>query len=1166
MISSPTRPFTGRQSWASPANFSLLQTPAKRKRASASPSKSAQSFRLDDIVLPASPTLKLNGPQSSKKTPSPAKGQAEDSSSPWRIRVTVEASQDDENNGGSPARKKFKPETTTTKVPLRDDRGVLEEIPKRRRGRPRKSSVGVASHTGGPGSTPVPKAVGELKTTRGRPRKTSSGLDNAKNSEEHSHTPIRGSERRWSPVNLAGDGDSDDGFPDTPTAVGSYGRDQDIGNYEANEPVGSSPPRNSIEQVDKPNVGFANQAQNTVVQPSPSRTPSPSPENDDIPQENTLYAGHTPTARRVYPTPTSSSLLEEEQQGQERATSGTSQDYFRRSANRVAGDPTDDHKEFDTIIESEGFSMVSLDTLPSANQHKLASGKKSAQRTPELPKSESYTNMIRNASAGDGYGKTVRISPAHQQDTRSHGGHNLPKSPPSPPDRLPSYYQHLDTQRAAAETHPSPSVTPPSQSPVATQKKSAPSLARVVRVGLALQGALEHQRPRSSLQSHSMRFEPGGPDTFRGPRERLEHLFEDMKPEARKELRVGLGIGEVLANRRKEAEGKQAIETANQRATSTADIGEIDRATTGKNEEQRVEVRTPQQAHREGSRRGTFGSEMKRREAEWQREREANSRDIQMANSSQVIVIDSDNQAAGGNEDPVSEHESNQDIEPQALSEAESEPEAEDENEPGSDLTEEKPEGDSEPEANPEAESDTRSESGPESDQEASDEEDIWQQEAKDLHPDDSKPRPRARQISSRRRIIPSSDGAGLDSPAQSVSGNGQMPFPSKSQVKRLQEQEVDLSVWFNARGTPNRNRYFYGSSTPQSIISKQSPMSNQSPVQRPVPSANGKLELHAIGDQSGNDTPSGPDGFDIPRHGSEGHEEGELARDQNSKDGGDDKTVPKLPEHEVHDFSPLIPETTRRNGDDDAQAPSLFQKITSKTPAWLKAPAIGSAEQPISTVEEEGQEEQGAEEGEEADLRSIEHATADEEDISQKPVPEALSSDDMHASEDDVISEGGEQTPVQYPQLPIGDDHQELDNDEPRGEKSTESKVSKRTLALSGDFTDSHYALLSRLYDMAKQDPELFPYRPTRGRTGIIGDWIWTSDGRYGVPVTEGQFAIIDRFVQQLVRADLVHGGSGRIGWTDADLHRRLISIIIGEQIRAARELSRGYGEEDEE
>jgi hypothetical protein len=60
-------------------------------------------------------------------------------------------------------------------------------------------------------------------------------------------------------------------------------------------------------------------------------------------------------------------------------------------------------------------------------------------------------------------------------------------------------------------------------------------------------------------------------------------------------------------------------------------------------------------------------------------------------------------------------------------------------------------------------------------------------------------------------------------------------------------------------------------------------------------------------------------------------------------------------------------------------------------------------------------------------------------------------------------------------------------------------------------------------------------------------------------VRVTETQFAIIDRFVQELARGDLQAGGTGQIGWTEADMHRRLISVIIGERIRDEKKAEMG-------
>jgi hypothetical protein len=111
--------------------------------------------------------------------------------------------------------------------------------------------------------------------------------------------------------------------------------------------------------------------------------------------------------------------------------------------------------------------------------------------------------------------------------------------------------------------------------------------------------------------------------------------------------------------------------------------------------------------------------------------------------------------------------------------------------------------------------------------------------------------------------------------------------------------------------------------------------------------------------------------------------------------------------------------------------------------------------------------------------------------------------------------------------------------------------KARSAVLTTSGYFTDAHYVALRRLYSTAKRFPERFPYHPNPYRDEMIGDSLWTSDGEHGLPIAEIQFGILDRFVSDLSEADLQNGGSGEIGWTEDDLHKRIFSIIVGEQIR---------------
>ena len=356
---SPSRPFSGRQSLASPANFSLLRGQGqgqrgirihnqrqtqkqnqirgfdeidnddidskrkRRRRVSLSPMKidnggaSARSIRFDDVLLPTSPTMKLDG--GNIPFLSPIKGgdngnyqyqQDNDdfdyNSSPWRIRVTLQASQDDgdirspRRSTRSPTRrsptrksppKKRKLElernTKTTKVPLRSDIGeneLLEKTPtpKRRRGRPSKEDTTIVP--GGPGSTPLPK------------RSERNGDDDV--------------EEEMSPQLVF---DQEDGM--------------DSGIIEEIQP-----------QSDDEN-------------------------DDDTPDENTLHAGHTPKRQRVYPTPTPSQIDGKHVEIGEIGENTGEELQIK--------DPTDEHREFDSIMESEGFSVVSLNTLPSAKERGL---------------------------------------------------------------------------------------------------------------------------------------------------------------------------------------------------------------------------------------------------------------------------------------------------------------------------------------------------------------------------------------------------------------------------------------------------------------------------------------------------------------------------------------------------------------------------------------------------------------------------------------------------------------------------------------------------------------------------------------------------------------------------------------------------------------------------
>lgn len=1076
LISSPVKPsFTGRQSIMSPANFGpLTSTPArgrpKRQRVSLSPAKSAHSIRFDDVLLPASPTMKLNANTAGGGSParrvslSPEKGQemmlpppdenadANGNVSPWRIRVTLEATQD-ENENATPGRKKSRAgaaKAKTTKVPLKGDSSPLAQTPGRKRGRPRKSDLQAREATpvpnaGSPGHTPGPVGTAGQgqKRKRGRPRKSVPVVEAETNTEaEHERgasmdAPIPSVERdeqRWSPLNMAADADSDDGFA---------GGDME----DPFGPVQEHPPRVAFEsphEIPDPAIDTGHAVS------TPSRMPTPAGASQAASPENTLHAGHTP-GPRIYPSPTSSSQVDEDA-----ARKGLNIDNASRPEEfQQMNDPTDEHREYDSIMESEGFSMISLDTLPSAKQHGISSKNLKATKGPLKPFLERETT---GAGAGDRLKR--RVSAANRE--RSSPNPLLTTSPDHPPPRFSrSPASGLSQEQPIAEGHYMHDA--PTSAPVPTKtfkRRPLPRLARIVRVGAALEGCLRLEQARSQVSS-----------TFAvdGCIQRLESLFHDIHPDMQRDIRAGLVLGHEIAHRRHQAQVEQA-----RRAAAEA---------TARKEAEDARERNKRSTPQRGPADYTVNSDMRRRMDEWQREREAISREIEMANSSQVIVIDSDTPAPH-NQDDDDVSEDPKDAEPQE------------------ELQDDGSEGQHQEE--PQSEHDQEDLSDDES-------EDIWQEEARVSHRSShgqskDEPPSRASHTSSSRKSSPytgPSDDVSTASPAFWVKNTDPIPNLGPSKVKQLREQEVDLSDLYQEDYTPRHYQYYYGKSSPPSAGGRSQQLRNtpdRPRSHRGMVEQSQSEEGSPINDNSGQQTRT----------------YGHATSIEDPEDAG--QSVPDAAvaeERSVHDDMVVTPVRSKQTNA-DVQGSSWFRRLTSFTPGWLKAPG--------RRLDEDIPEDD--EELPDADVESVSEESEETEEEEEPNIPQSIE----HSPEQSSSKQVG---------VPLG---------EPRNKKRS------KALALSGYFTNQHYAALRHLYRIAKDFPDSFPYHPRRGHSAMLGDWIWTSDGTHGVPVTEGQFAIIDRFVEKLTDTDFQNGGDGGIGWTEADLHRRLVSVILGEQIREER------------
>ncbi|KAL8712668.1 MAG: hypothetical protein Q9220_003200 [cf. Caloplaca sp. 1 TL-2023] len=304
----------------------------------------------------------------------------------------------------------------------------------------------------------------------------------------------------------------------------------------------------------------------------------------------------------------------------------------------------EDVYEYDSILDSEGFSMVSVSSIPSTQgEHRLSSiAKASSSRvTPYAPKG----NITPSTGSG-----SLRL--------------------PFPPKPAPVEQEIREIEKP---------------------NEGTPRLARVVRAGIALQGVLN---PGSSNHGSPLAQRKGSSplDVATSPKDRLDKLFNGFGLETQRELRAGLRLGEELARRQTQANnpppsievdkdvfgpdpkisypqlpGVAASHSYGVAATSSAntgsppffnaqlpspsdsDVDANDERMSWKYDTMREDGRSSLNPGSVEARKSPIDRTMLAREAEWQREREAISKQIENANASQVIVIDdSDDENLGG--------------------------------------------------------------------------------------------------------------------------------------------------------------------------------------------------------------------------------------------------------------------------------------------------------------------------------------------------------------------------------------------------------------------------------------------------------------------------------------------------------------------------------------
>jgi hypothetical protein len=1042
------------------------------------------------------------------------------------------------------------------------------------------------------------------------------------------------SNHQWSPMNLATDGgyDSDSlGADDLPVAdlrapTPAHPQTQE---HDTTHEYGRA-------TYDTPIIGasehhFLDNDEN--IHSTPSKMPSPTRERLGSSARSSRRAGNT-VSPRTYPTPTpTSSLADEENQAGEQTlevqkdTQLTHNIHEHQTEPLV--DPTDEHAEFDSIMESEGFTMVSLDTLPSAKQYGLGSSAKlnSDGSGKEREVGRIGDRLKRKLSGtidsfrGDSQSST-RPSPAIQTHS------------PKPPLARSKPKPHTENVQAPVQvSYPELPVTRSAEKPLDDTPRRTPiSLARVVRVGMALQGTFKPGENEVSGSSNA------------GRKKRLEGVFSSFSPATQRELRAALGIGQELAMRQARAAEERAREAEKLEDESVPandhddpmgepqgdDLSEEEELVDEQDEPLVVSVQ-PRQKNAPPVHRYAFAKT--EREQEWQREREAVSRHARdPKNSERLIHIESDEDipqenpkyASGSHleadvesvvdeppldEEPFEEEPLDQEIlddasfdqkpenfEPDAVSlfqpvtsqmlHVEEGPIYEDDDDGSEDIWRQDT-FHSEPEHAPEPLHQHDENMEPEASNDDDDVDDIWQLEAKDqsnlsqhsqsrtekdvvqVH---SSPYEKvASHLANQNRLSSSPAYVTVEHP----DGLHQVP----THIRKLRDQDVDLSAILAEEETPNRARYYNGTSTPRELPNHRlgAPLSSAMKSATSTRKSGQRVRLQPISQSS-------------PEIGSEAEFSYSPAFKPNISHQESIEIEADEPErafdraHEtVSGFTDAETTTPKppRQSDRYAPASTWFQRITSLTPRWLKAPNRDDDDSSSSAAASEDDYEDDDKENQ-VEIANIESANHSHENYDQVPRSDRSSMSPSRYLEESAsppqlnghtyvpsIEQGDElssqQGDIDYVQDDIPEVHAEgsnaqddaVEDDVFEGDPvemingDHAASVWPRPLPTFGYFSDDHYKALRRIYRMAKRSPERFPYYDAPGRAEIIGDWIWTSDGHHGVPITEVQFAIIDRFVHDLSRADVEYGGSGQVDWTEADLHRRLISIIIGEQIR---------------
>ena len=723
LLSSPD-PLALSQLSASPTKPSPKKKAPRDPLAEASGNKQIQDFYL------ATP------PKRNSLSPTKSLALADDATSPWRIRVTVEAERDDLKGNnlhvmGSP--KGWAERTTTTTIPLKGGDDSSPVPAKRGRGRPRRSLGSPAKRSG----TPKPKVVDRratlpvsldhgddelsgnmvtpTKNRRGRSRKSDAsetmelvarsgnagGIDQAqtpstvasgvsnttsrtsrprskgrrkaithmkrmsKQEEDDSPWPILRSRNSIGGLEVVNAQDGSNRITREASLQDELNQDEDT--QPADEALQSSAPTPSI----------------VTIQRSPSEDAQILPGNTEKrirPSHLELTPPHGPLSESDEPmwrgmVKNQGKGIDTENRQEENLTGRLDMERPSQDIGSLHHDPTEEHREFDSVLESEGFSMVTTSSLPSAKQYLSSSILEESETNEDIQLEQSKDILQSLPESNEPPPPSVGATPV-QASARHTISTNNPPPPPAP------------------GLHSSPR-------PLNQPADGTPKLTRIVRAGNALLNALSPNRFNRSSSVAPKQCAESSP-CLKSPKRQKSDLFDGFGAGTRRELRAGLRLGEELAKRKQQPSSianagtslhENDVPTVNNPHGSDADNQHTGDISYPSLVSPNGPLRTPVESISDDdddrmswtadtlpskkaaipsslypilstdTHEQTVDRTMLARHARWEQERQAVSRRIQEANASQVIVIDGDTQAVDGLEDADnSSHNSSQAI------------------------------------------------------------------------------------------------------------------------------------------------------------------------------------------------------------------------------------------------------------------------------------------------------------------------------------------------------------------------------------------------------------------------------------------------------------------------------------------------------------------------